>query len=410
MATTTYPPDRTANIQSPGMSPARDSAAPDGFDLQSCRTLMRGGSKTFFAASLLLPPRIRVAATALYAFCRVADDLIDDGEDKSAAMTLLRTRLDAIYRAQPQSMEADLALAMVVHQHAIPRALLDALLEGFEWDSLHQRYETIEDLHGYAARVASTVGAMMTLIMGVQDAAALSRACDLGVAMQLTNIARDVGEDGRAGRLYLPLQWMREEGIDPDRWLQKPTFDVALGRVVGRLLAEADRLYLRAEQGITMLPRDCQGAIRAAGWVYAEIGREVERRGMNSIDTRAVVSGQRKLLLLGKALAWPTRAPRTRSGFLHSTGLDDLPDHAAPLAGTRFLVQAALPVLPTVEYEVDPSRSPSRESGVNSSAIAESDEGAVVWMIDLFERREIRRRTTGRPGPVDMPWTANTGH
>ena len=373
----------------------RLATSPDStFDLEACRTLMRGGSKTFFAASLLLPPRIRLAATALYAFCRVADDLIDDGADKPAAMRELQQRLDAVYRAQPHSLDADLALSLVVHQHQIPRSLLDALLEGFAWDAHHQRYESIEDLHAYAARVASTVGAMMTLIMGVREPRALARACDLGVAMQLTNIARDVGEDARAGRLYLPMQWMRDEGIDPDRWLESPAFDAALARVVARLLAEADRLYAQAEHGIALLPRDCQGAIRAAGWVYAEIGREVERRQLNSVDTRAVVSTRRKLLLLGKALAWPTRPRRVADAWSKNAQEQaTAPWGLPPLAATRFLVEA-VEELPLEPADHEPA----------------ATDGAVVWMIDLFERRELRRRATGHPGVnPSAAWTAPTG-
>lgn len=343
------------------------AAGPDAFDLKACRSLMRGGSKTFFAASLLLPPRMRLAATALYAFCRVADDLIDEGRDKAAAIRELQQRLDAIYLARPRQEDCDLALSLVVHQHDIPRALLDALLEGFDWDAQQRRYEQLDELHAYAARVASTVGAMMTVIMGVRHSAALSRACDLGVAMQLTNIARDVGEDARAGRLYLPRQWMRQEGLDPDVWLQSPVHSEGLARVVARLLAEADRLYARAETGIALLPRDCQAAIRAASLVYAEIGREVERRGLNSVDSRAVVTSRRKLMLLGKALTWPTRTRRIQ-GF---TSVDD-----PALKATQFLVDAA--AVDDPENALFPRQS-------------EIDDGRVGWLIDLFERREVER-------------------
>jgi len=358
---------------------------PEDFDLKACRSLMRGGSKTFFAASLLLPPRIRLAATALYAFCRVADDLIDDGADKSAAAIELQQRLDAVYRAHPHQLESDLALAMVVHQHHIPRALLDALLEGFSWDAQQRRYETVEALQAYAARVASTVGAMMTLIMGVRSAAALARACDLGVAMQLTNIARDVGEDARAGRLYLPRQWMREEGLDPDGWLAQPLFNDAIARVVKRLLDEADRLYKRADTGIGLLPKDCQAAIRAAGLVYAEIGRELERKGLNSVDSRAVVSSRRKLLLVGKALTSPTR-PRRAAGPEGSW--------EPALQATQFLVDAAV--------RADPVDAP--DLGEESD-----DDGRVVWLIDLFERREAERlRRNGLASPSVAPALAST--
>lgn len=104
----------------------------------------------------------------------------------------------------------------------------------------------------------------MMAMMGARSPQAQARACELGVAMQLTNIARDVGEDARAGRLYLPRDWMREAGIDPDAWLQAPSFTPALGSVVSRLLAEADVLYERAALGISALPRDCRPAIQAA--------------------------------------------------------------------------------------------------------------------------------------------------
>ncbi len=101
----------------------------------------------------------------------------------------------------------------------MPRALPEALLEGLAWDAQARRYATLSDLYDYSARVAAAVGAMMCVLMGVRDADALARACDLGVAMQLTNIARDVGEDARERRLYLPLDWLAEAGIDPDAFL-----------------------------------------------------------------------------------------------------------------------------------------------------------------------------------------------
>ena len=169
-------------------------------DLAACRALMRGGSKSFFAASRLLPVRLRAPATALYAFCRLADDAIDEGDDASAAMREMQHRLDAIYAGRPAAVDADRALAHVVHRYGLPRALPDALLEGFLWDSQGRVYQSLEDVEAYGARVAGTVGAMMALIMGACTETALARACELGVAMQLTNIARDIGEDARVAQ------------------------------------------------------------------------------------------------------------------------------------------------------------------------------------------------------------------
>jgi phytoene synthase len=144
---------------------------------------------------------------------------------------------------------------------------------------------------------------MMTLMMGVRTPQALARACDLGVAMQLTNIARDVGEDARAGRLYLPLRWLRDAEIDPDNFLAHPIAGAPLKSVIARLLDQAERLYQRAHSGIACLPLTCRPAILAAALLYAEIGRELERRSLDSIAHRARVPGVRKAALLLRSLA-----------------------------------------------------------------------------------------------------------
>jgi phytoene synthase len=301
-------------------------------DLRACRTLMRGGSKSFYLSSLALPARVRAPASALYAFCRVADDAIDNGADTAAALADLRARLDAVYAGAPRDDIADHALAAVVRDARLPRVVLDALLEGFAWDAQSRRYETIDDLHDYAARVAGTVGAMMALVMETRDALCLARACELGVAMQLTNIARDVGEDARNGRLYLPMAWMREAGLDPQAWLAAPQFDARLARVVARLLAEAERLYARAECGVIGLPRGCRPAIQAARLVYAEIGHALEAAGLDSVQRRTVVPTRRKLALLVRAVGALVKAP----GHPIAAGAG-----SAPLPAVRFLVEAA---------------------------------------------------------------------
>lgn len=339
------------------------------YDPAACRALMRGGSRTFFAASLLLPARVRAPASALYAFCRLADDAVDLGEAPLQALAALDARLDAIYAGRPQALEADQALAGVVHRFAIPRTLLQALLEGFQWDLEGRRYETLADLQAYGARVAGTVGAMMALVMDTRDAPALARACDLGVAMQLTNIARDVGEDARQGRLYLPLSWLREVGIDPDTWLAAPVADAALRSVVKRLLDAADALYARAEHGVAALPRDCRAAIHAARLVYAEIGRELERNGLDPVQRRAVVPRQRKLSLLARASTAALVAP--------ANGLASAP----PLPAVRHLVDA-------VAQGPAPAFTPARNFPQR-----------VGWVLQLFERRMAEQRAGLRAGP-----------
>lgn len=269
-------------------------------DLTVCRELLCCGSRSFYAASHLLPVDVRDAACRLYAFCRDADDLIDDGGDPDAGLAILEQRLSAIYRGAPGPLSVDRALAAVVADYRLPRPLLDALLEGFAWDALGREHHSLADVLDYSARVAATVGIMMALLMDVRDPQALARAGDLGTAMQLTNIARDVGEDARNGRLYLPREWLESAGIEPDAFLASPAFSPALGGVVERLLAEADRLYRRADSGIAALPRTCRPAIFTARLLYSEIGAEVARNGYDSVSQRAVVSGRRKLGRLGR--------------------------------------------------------------------------------------------------------------
>jgi phytoene desaturase len=229
-------------------------------DLAACRALLQRGSRSFFAAFRFLPAAVQGPVSSLYAFCRQADDAIDEAGD----LARVRARLDRAFAGDPEPTPVDRAFARLICDHRLPRAIFDAMMEGFAWDLEGRRYESPSDLRAYCARVAATVGVLMTLLLGERSEAALGRACDLGVAMQLTNIARDVGDDARRGRLYLPLAWLRDAGLCPDRLLAKPRFSPALGRVVRRLLAEADWLYDRADAGIPLLPRGSRPAIRAA--------------------------------------------------------------------------------------------------------------------------------------------------
>lgn len=275
----------------------------DAADMAYCREAIRTGSLSFHAASKLLPARVRDPALALYAFCRLADDAVDDSDDKAPAVLALRDRLDRVYAGRPRNAPADRAFAAVVYDFDMPRALPEALLEGLAWDAFGRQYDSFPDLLGYCARVASAVGAMMCVLMRVRDADALARACDLGLAMQLTNIARDVGEDARAGRLYLPRNWLTDAGIDPADFLANPKASPAVRALTQRLLAEAEAYYRRSEAGIAGLPLACRPGIYAARYVYAGIGRAVERSGCDSINRRARTSGAQKLGWLALSLA-----------------------------------------------------------------------------------------------------------
>ena len=304
-----------------------DADVADPADHAACRAAIRAGSKSFYAASLLLPPSVRRPAFGLYAFCRMSDDAIDLHGGSLGAMDRLRDRLERAAAGRPLPMSADRAMADVMRRFDIPLALPAALLEGLGWDAQGRRYDDLADLYDYAVRVAGTVGAMMSLIMGVREPEALARACDLGVAMQFTNIARDVGEDARAGRIYIPLDWLREAKIDPAEFLRSPLHSPAVASLVARLVAEAARLYTRALGGVAHLPPSCRPAILAAGYIYADIGREISARSYDSITQRAHVTSSRKAKLLLDSVV---------AASLLSKG-----PPAAALPAAEFLVDAA---------------------------------------------------------------------
>jgi len=332
-------------------------------DYAECREAIRQGSKTFFAASMVLPAAVREPAYGLYAFCRLSDDAVDLDGGCPQAVERLRERLDRVCHGRPLPVAADRAMADLMRRYAIPRAVPDALLEGLAWDTQDRRYETIEDLFDYAARVAGTVGVMMTLLMGVRSPDALARACDLGVAMQLTNIARDVGEDARNGRLYLPRTWMREAGLDPDAFIANPMMSEELKSVIARLLAVADGLYARARSGVAYLPLACRPAILAAGLIYAEIGRALEALSHDSVSHRAHVPTSRKVQLLTKALA---ATPWLSRGTV-----------SEPLPCVVFLIEAVKQTPAPVA--VKPAMQPRPFVNVESQFIR---------VLDIFERLE----------------------
>ncbi len=277
------------------------TAAQAAADRAVCHQLLAAGSRSFALAGRALPPSARDDAAALYAFCRVADDLVDGDGDPSAAVRALSVRLDHIYAGAPAADPVDRAFAAVVARHRIPRAVMDALIEGFAWDAARRSYPALTDVVAYAVRVASTVGLAMTLLLGRRAPDTLARAADLGIAMQLTNIARDVGEDARNGRLYLPAAWLVEEGLDPAAFLADPRPSPALSKVVARLLEVAQGFYARADHGIPQLPWRTRWAIRAARLVYADIGRVIAARGYDSVSSRAVTTRARKVWLLVRA-------------------------------------------------------------------------------------------------------------
>ena len=267
----------------------------------------------------------------LYAWCRHCDDEIDGQDlgmtpaarprhDPAASLAVLRAETLRALAGEAVTDPVFAGFQRVAREHAIPARHALELLAGFEMDVTGFHYRTFDETLLYCYRVAGVVGVMMALIMGVRDSRNLQRAADLGIAFQLTNIARDVIDDARNGRCYLPAEWLAEAGIPPDA-TGHPAQRRAVAGVAQRLLAEADRYYQSADTGLQSLGFRSAWAVATALGVYRDIGSIVRARGARAWDTRAVVNTPRKMLYLGvgalRALRsvtwdrWQQAAPRS---------------------------------------------------------------------------------------------------
>lgn len=268
-----------------------------------CRASIAMHSKSFALASRLLPEGVRDETAAVYAYCRRADDLIDLTTDRWPPEILrgLRAELVTVYAGERQTEPELSVFQWVVNKYDIPRSYPEELLAGMAMDADGTVYDDLEQLLLYCFRVAGTVGLMMCHVLGVRDRAALRHAAHLGMAMQLTNICRDVREDWDRGRLYLPSTLLGEAGVPNLRGrLGGPLPSDArepLSRVVRSLLSYADALYASGEAGVPFLPFRAAVAVRTARWVYADIGRVILARGGDPFAARAVVTTSRKLAL-----------------------------------------------------------------------------------------------------------------
>ncbi|MEZ4436373.1 MAG: phytoene/squalene synthase family protein [bacterium] len=290
--------------------------APVGFDdaaIAQCSRTIREHSKSFALASRLLPARARDEAVVLYAWCRYADDAVDEAPpgEQAAALARLEAELDAIYRGEAMRDPVLAAFAALVRRRAIPELYPRELVAGMRMDVEGARYPRSETLSRYCYRVASTVGLMMCHVMGLRDdgaspKAALHLAAHLGIAMQLTNICRDVAEDWGRGRRYLPADRLPAAAhVEPAGvGAALPASLVApFSMAIARLLAEADRHYAAGDRGLDALPWRSALAVAAARHIYRDIGRVVAAQGHDPSAGRAWTSKGRKLWLVGRALA-----------------------------------------------------------------------------------------------------------
>lgn len=268
--------------------------------------VIRKGSKSFAAASLLMPRAMRDDTVMLYAWCRHADDVIDGQdlggaslppEDAAARLAHLRAETLATLRTDAPVSAPFQALRAVARRHDFPERWPLDLIAGFAMDVDRQRYNTPEDTLRYAYHVAGVVGVMMARVMGVRDDAVLDRACDLGLAFQLTNIARDVMDDARMGRVYLPAAWLGGDAPDPAAATPSPTVHAA----TLRLLDLAEPYYASARIGLSALPYRAAWSIAAALRIYRAIGLRIRAGGPDAYRHRIGTGKAAKVAMIAAA-------------------------------------------------------------------------------------------------------------
>jgi phytoene synthase len=268
---------------------------------------IHNGSKSFRLASRLFDRTTRERAWLLYCWCRHCDDMCDGqtlGRGLAPAGSVDRLTEQTRRAVLGESVEElpYQALQTLLDECRIPLPLLEDHLEGFRLDERNWRPDTEEDVIRYCYHVAGTVGRIMALVMGVapDDAETLGRAEDLGIAFQLSNIARDVREDAEAGRCYLPVDWMREFNLDAET-VALPENRQAVALLVHRLIDNVERYERSARLGVSSLPFRSRWAVLSAAGIYGRIGRTVAALGPRAWDRRVVVPRREKAVIMAAA-------------------------------------------------------------------------------------------------------------
>ncbi|WP_120717499.1 phytoene/squalene synthase family protein [Tsuneonella amylolytica] len=265
------------------------------------------GSKSFAMASKLFDRVTRERVWLLYAWCRRCDDIADGQEmggelapatEEEAARRIRSIRLltERAFEGLPTADPAFDAFGLVARECGITREMAEDVIMGFELDAADWRPRSEADLARYCYHVAGAVGVMMAVVMGVDrdDGWMLDRACDLGLAFQLANIARDVSEDDKADRRYLPLEWMVEEDIEPGM-VMHPHHRQELADIVARLIRRMERHEAWSRLGAAKLPFRSRWAVLSAARIYGAIGRRVRELGLHAWDHRVVIGKREKL-------------------------------------------------------------------------------------------------------------------
>jgi 15-cis-phytoene synthase len=267
--------------------------------------------KSFWLAARLIPPRERAQLAGVYAWCRYTDDLVDHARCSWGDLLRVLGEWKALSRAAYEGNETGIELLDVVMGDMarcdVPFTYASNLIRGMRADVVGARYDTLGDLIGYCQDVASVVGLWTTELFGVHDRWTLDRAAMLGVAMQLTNIARDVGEDWERGRMYLPQSLLERYGVTEQMIGETRRGGVPLpagyAELLGELMAIAETRYDEAGEAVANLPAFLRPSVAIASRVYRGIHDVIRANGFDSIRHRAVVPNSTRMSLASAALA-----------------------------------------------------------------------------------------------------------
>ena len=274
--------------------------------VEHARLAIKHGSQSFSAAARLFDPETRERAWLLYAWCRRCDDIADnqvmggelgDQSDLDSRLAHIRRLTAKAFEGKPTGDPAFDALGIVASEVGLTPAMAEDVIAGFALDAEDWRPRTEADMMRYCYHVAGAVGVMMAVVMGVdpEDRDTLDRANDLGLAFQLSNIARDIVEDDAAGRCYLPLEWLVEQDIEPGQHT-KPHHREELAEMAARLVKLVEKHEAAARVGAERLPFRSRWAVLSAARIYGAIGRKVRSRGTEAWNSRTFVPRWEKAL------------------------------------------------------------------------------------------------------------------
>lgn len=264
-----------------------------------CEEIIAANSKSFYKSFSMLPKESRKAVWAIYAFCRTVDDIVDEGVDPAAQLTLFKKEFQDFLSGDFDPMNPMwLALSDVFHNYDMDAEAFKSMIEGQEMDLQHRHFQTLQDVLGYSYHVASSVGLMLLPVLAPGKTGVLKEgAIALGYAMQITNILRDIDEDLQMGRLYLPAELMEKYNLGLDD-LRRGAVTPAFISVWEEMADEAEHQYRKAFETINEYPVSSRIPVKGAGMVYREILTTIRKKDYNVFGQKHFVPDQSKQRIL----------------------------------------------------------------------------------------------------------------